>query len=167
MFQYPHRKSRSISCWLDSLHALPAFLVTLMFVFLVFPLCFGILTDLDTGSSHHPELIEISSNISQGKVSVFHNIGGLIINSGNSDQDSHPSRRGRKPPRMHVTPRNGDVQVTITKTIEFDVELHIGERGPPKQLRGDEESVLESRELTKEEQHMRSLERQLKHDLEI
>jgi hypothetical protein len=68
---------------------------------------------------------------------------------------------------MHVTPRNGDVQVTITKTIEFDVELHIGERGPPKQLRGDEESVLESRELTKEEQHMRSLERQLKHDLEI
>jgi hypothetical protein len=67
---------------------------------------------------------------------------------------------------MHVTPRNGDVQVTITKTIEFDVELHL-ERGPAKQLRGDEESVLESRELTKEEQHMRSLERQLKHDLEI
>jgi hypothetical protein len=97
---------------------------------------------------------------------VFHNFGNLI-NSGDSDQDSHPSRRGRKPPRMHVMPRNGDVQVTITKTIEFDVELHLGERGPAKQSRGDEESVLESRELTKEEQHMRSLERQLKHDLEI
>jgi len=85
------------------------------------------------------------------------------------DQDSHPSRRRRNPTRMRAAPRNArDVQVTVTKTIEFDVELRIGEgvTGVPQRL-GDEESGSDMPGLTKEEQRIRSLELQLKQDLEI
>ncbi|KAI0298686.1 hypothetical protein B0F90DRAFT_1668974 [Multifurca ochricompacta] len=85
-----------------------------------------------------------------------------------SDQDSYPTRRKRKPPRMRAAPSGRDVQVTVTKTIEFDVELRLGE-GPPALPSGieDEESGYESHELTKEEQQIRTLELQMKQDLEI
>jgi hypothetical protein len=91
------------------------------------------------------------------------------MSSSNSDQDAFRSRRGRKPPRMRVVPRHGqDVQVTVTKTVEFDVDLRIGEGVAPVPAKlGDEECAFVSSGLTREEQRMRSLELQLKHDLEI
>jgi hypothetical protein len=70
---------------------------------------------------------------------------------------------------MPVVPRHGqDVQVTVTKTVEFDVDLRLGEgvAAIPRKL-GDEECAFESSGRTKKEQCMRSLELQLKHDLEI
>lgn len=88
--------------------------------------------------------------------------------TGNSEQDSYPSRRGRRPPRMRAAPHGRDVQVTVTKTIEFDVELRLGEVAPAMPRRMcDEESGSDMPELTKEEQRMRSLELQMKQDLEI
>jgi len=86
-----------------------------------------------------------------------------------SDQDSNAVRRGRKPQGMRAAPRLGrDVQVTVTKTIEFDVELRLGEgrRGLEPGME-DEESGSYSPELTREEQQIRTLELQMKHDLEI
>ena len=66
---------------------------------------------------------------------------------------------------MQASPRPGgrDVQVTVTKTIEFDVELC---PGSDNRRRADEESVY-SPPLTEEEQQIRTLELQMKHDLEI
>lgn len=86
-----------------------------------------------------------------------------------SDQDSYPARRGRKPQGMQAAPRSGrDVQVTVTKTIEFDVELRLGEGRPALSSRKeDQESGYYSPELTHEEQQIRTLELQMKHDLEI
>jgi hypothetical protein len=82
-----------------------------------------------------------------------------------SDQDSYAARRGRKPQGMQAAPRSGrDVQVTVTKTIEFDVELRLGEGRPRKE---DQESGYYSPELTHEEQQIRTLELQMKHDLEL
>jgi len=83
-----------------------------------------------------------------------------------SDQDP---RSGRKPQGMRTAPRSGrDVQVTVTKTIEFDVELRLGEGQPALPMRmEDEESGAYSLELTEEEQQIRTLELQMKHDLEI
>jgi hypothetical protein len=70
---------------------------------------------------------------------------------------------------MQAAPRSGrDVQVTVTKTIEFDVELRLGEGRPGLQGRKeDEECGFYSPELTREEQQIRTLELQMKHDLEI
>ena len=89
---------------------------------------------------------------------------------GISDQDSYAVRRGRQPRGMQGAPPPGgrDMQVTVTKTIEFDVELRLdsGQRA----LRGtvaDEESEFYSQPLTEEEQQIRTLELQMKHDLEI
>jgi len=66
------------------------------------------------------------------------------------------------------------VQVTVTKTIEFDVELRLAGEVPQMSSRGrmdDEESgsyLPESDlELTEEEQQIRTLELQMKQDLEI
>jgi hypothetical protein len=70
---------------------------------------------------------------------------------------------------MRTAPRSGrDVQVTVTKTIEFDVELRLGEGRPALPMRmEDEECGSYSLELTEEEQQIRTLELQMKHDLEI
>jgi len=86
-----------------------------------------------------------------------------------SDQDSYGVRRGRKPQGMRAGPLSGrDVQVTVTKTIEFDVELRLGEGRPKLQpVKDDEESGSYSPELSREEQQIRTLELQMKHDLEI
>jgi len=83
-----------------------------------------------------------------------------------SDQTSYPVRRGRRPRGMQATPQSGgrDVQVTVTKTIEFDVELRLG--GGDRRA-ADEESEGYSSPLTEEEQQIRTLELQMKHDLEI
>jgi hypothetical protein len=60
------------------------------------------------------------------------------------------------------------MQVTVTKTIEFDVELCLGSghRASPGRV-ADEESDAYSQPLTEEEQQIRTLELQMKHDLEI
>jgi hypothetical protein len=124
---------------------------------------------MGAGLSRLPGPIEIFSSISQGKALTFRFVAAAEMSSGNSDQDALRSRRGRKPPRMRVVPRHGhDVQVTVTKTVEFDVDLRLGEgvAALPAKL-GDEERGFEPSGLTKEEQRMRSLELQLKHDLEI
>ncbi|KAF8256660.1 hypothetical protein EI94DRAFT_1763813 [Lactarius quietus] len=87
-----------------------------------------------------------------------------------NDQDEHPARSRRKPTRMRAKPLSGrDVQVTITKTIEFDVELHLrGEAAAlPSPRIEDEVSWADSVELSKEEQRVRSLELQLLQDFEI
>ncbi|KAH9962866.1 hypothetical protein BC827DRAFT_1375620 [Russula dissimulans] len=90
-----------------------------------------------------------------------------------SDQDSYPARRGRKPQGMQGAPRLGrDVQVTVTKTIEFDVELRLAAENAqrsPRAMMDDEESGSYSpeSELTKEEQQIRTLELQMRQDLEI
>jgi len=70
---------------------------------------------------------------------------------------------------MRAAPRSGrDVQVTVTKTIEFDLELRLGDGRPGLSPRKeDEESISYSPELTQEEQQIRTLELQMKHDLEI
>ena len=67
---------------------------------------------------------------------------------------------------MQATPQSGgrDVQVTVTKTIEFDVELR---PGGGERRAADEESEDYSSPLTEEEQQIRTLELQMKHDLEI
>jgi hypothetical protein len=85
---------------------------------------------------------------------------------GFSDQNSYAVRRGRQPRGMQASPRSGgrDMQVTVTKTIEFDVELRLesGQRVLP-----GEEGDFYSRPLTEEEQQIQTLELQMKHDLEI
>jgi hypothetical protein len=53
------------------------------------------------------------------------------------------------------------MQVTVTKTIEFDVELRLGGGRPPSRV--DEDSDFYS----PEEQQIRTLELQMKQDLEI
>lgn len=70
---------------------------------------------------------------------------------------------------MRQSPLSGrDVQVTITKTIEFDVGLRLGE-GPQMlpSMMEDVESITDSPELTKEEQHIRTLEHQMKQAFEL
>jgi hypothetical protein len=93
-----------------------------------------------------------------------------VIDFGISDQKSYAARRGRRPRGMQAAPRSGgqDVQVTVTKTIEFDVELRLdsGHRALPGRA-ADEESEDYSQPLTEEEQQIRTLELQMKHDLEI
>jgi len=93
----------------------------------------------------------------------------MFIHSIYSDQDSYAVRRGRKPQGMRAAPQSGrDVQVTVTKTIEFDVELCLGEGRPVLPSRKeDQESAYYSPELTHEEQQIRTLELKMKHDLEI
>jgi len=82
-----------------------------------------------------------------------------------SDQDP---RSGRKPRGMRAAPSGRDVQVTVTKTIEFDVELRLDGGRPALPMRKeDEECGSYSLELTQEEQQIRTLELQMKHDLEI
>jgi hypothetical protein len=89
---------------------------------------------------------------------------------GISDQTSYAVRRGRQPRGMQAAPRPGgqDMQVTVTKTIEFDLELRLGSghRASPGRA-ADEESEIYSQPLTEEEQQIRTLELQMKHDLEI
>ena len=80
-------------------------------------------------------------------------------------------RRGRQPRLMQVAPRptgGRDMRVTVTKTVEFDVEhrLGSGHRASPGML-GDEERGVYSPPLTEEEEQIRTLELQMKHDLEI
>lgn len=86
---------------------------------------------------------------------------------GISDQNSYAVRRGRQPRGMQAAPPPGgrDMQVTVTKTIEFDVELR-GHRALPGKI-ADEESEGCCQALTEEEQQIRTLELQMKHDLEI
>lgn len=85
-----------------------------------------------------------------------------VINIGISDQDSYTAHRGRQPRGMQTGPRSGrDMQVTVTKTIEFDVELRLGGIRPPSRV--DEDSEFYS----PEEQQIRTLELQMKQDLEI
>ena len=89
---------------------------------------------------------------------------------GNSDQNSYAVRRGRQPRGMQAAPRPSgrDMQVTVTKTIEFDVELRPGSGHQALPGRAaDEESEVYSQQLTEEEQQIRTLELQMKHDLEI
>ena len=72
--------------------------------------------------------------------------------------------------RMRTMPHSGpDVQVTITKTIEFDVELHLRGDAPasPSSRIEDEESRIDSAELSKEDQRIRSLELQMWSGFEI
>jgi len=88
------------------------------------------------------------------------------------DQDSYAVRRGRQPRGMQAVPRSGgqDVQVTVTKTIEFDVELRSASGHGHRALPGratDEERGVYSPPLTEEEQQIRTLELQMKHDLEL
>lgn len=86
-----------------------------------------------------------------------------VIDLDISDQDSYSTRRGRQPQGMQAVQRSGrDMRVTVTKTIEFDVELRLG-RG----RRGDEENDYYTPGLTEEEQQIRTLELQMKQDLEI
>ncbi len=63
------------------------------------------------------------------------------------------------------------MQVTVTKTIEFDVELCLGGGSDYRVLPGgrvaDEEREVYSPALTEEEQQIRTLELQMKQDLEI
>jgi len=60
------------------------------------------------------------------------------------------------------------MQVTVTKTIEFDVELRLGGHRPLTGRGLDEESGERySPPLTDEEQQIRTLELQMKQDLEI
>ncbi|KAF8474498.1 hypothetical protein DFH94DRAFT_762762 [Russula ochroleuca] len=103
----------------------------------------------------------------------FKNINGEVITSSRAyrdlfqyitgDQDSYSTRRGRQPQGMQAVQRSGrDMRVTVTKTIEFDVELRLG-RG----RRGDEENDYYTPGLTEEEQQIRTLELQMKQDLEI
>ncbi len=70
---------------------------------------------------------------------------------------------------MQTIPLSRDVQVTVTKTIEFDVELrlHGGRPSLPPSRLEDEESQTDSQEPSIEEQEIRSLELQMKQDLEI
>lgn len=62
-----------------------------------------------------------------------------------------------------------DVQVTITKTIEFDVELRLRGDAPalPSSRIEDEESQTDSAELSKEDQRIRTLELQMWPGFEI
>ena len=86
-----------------------------------------------------------------------------------SDQDSYVVRRRRQPQGMQtVQPSGRDVQVTVTKTIEFDVELRRGGRRQvlPSRM-ADDDSEFYNPELTDEEQQIRTLELQMKQDLEI
>jgi len=81
-----------------------------------------------------------------------------------NDQDTY-GRRGRKLQGMQHGPRSGrDVQVTVTKTIEFDVELRLGD---PPMLRHGLEDEESGSDLTKEEQQIRTLELQMRQDLEL
>ncbi|KAH9031647.1 hypothetical protein EDB85DRAFT_2145983 [Lactarius pseudohatsudake] len=93
-----------------------------------------------------------------------------------NDQDEFPGRSRRKQPRMHTIPVSGrDVQVTITKTIEFDVELHLQDDAPAvpssrmsRSRMEDEVCRTDSPDLeSREAQQIRSLELQMRQDLEI
>jgi hypothetical protein len=88
-----------------------------------------------------------------------------------SEQNSHAVRRGRRPRGMQAVTRAGgrDVQVTVTKTVEFDVELGLdGGRRALRRRAADEESEAPSSPLTEEEeQQIRTLELQMMHDLGI
>jgi hypothetical protein len=93
-----------------------------------------------------------------------------VIDLGISEHDSYAARRGRQPQGMQAMPvqRSGrDMQVTVTKTIEFDVELRLngGRRALPPGV--VDEDYFDSPALTEEEQQIRTLELQMKHDLEI
>lgn len=86
-----------------------------------------------------------------------------------NDQDEYPRR---KPPRMRAIPQSAgrDVQVTITKTVEFDIELPLSDDDAPalpSSRMEDEESRAASPGISKDEQQIRSLELQMRQDLEI
>lgn len=70
---------------------------------------------------------------------------------------------------MQGSPRPGgrDVQVTVTKTIEFDVELCPDTGNRVLRGRAGDEERAYSPPLTEEEQQIQTLELQMKHDLEI
>jgi hypothetical protein len=93
-----------------------------------------------------------------------------VVDLGISEQDSHAVRRTRQPQGMLAMHRFGrDVQVTVTKTIEFDLEHHLGggrNRALPSRM-VDEESDRSSPVLTMEEQQIRTMELQMKQDLEL
>ena len=94
-----------------------------------------------------------------------------INDFGISDQTSYAVRRRRQPRGMHAAPQSGgqDVQVTVTKTIEFDVELRLGSghRASPGRAADEESDGYSPPPLTEEEEQIRTLELQMKHDLEI
>ena len=83
-----------------------------------------------------------------------------------SDQDSYSARRERRRPRgMQNMPRSGrDMQVTVTKTIEFDVELRMGggHLAMPSRMVDEDYDFY-----SPEEEQIRTLELQMKQDLEI
>jgi hypothetical protein len=82
-----------------------------------------------------------------------------VVDVGISDQQSDALRRGRQLRGMQAAQRSArDMQVTVTKTIEFDVE----HRGRRRMVDEDSEFAL-----TEEEQQIRTLELQMKHDLEL
>jgi hypothetical protein len=61
-----------------------------------------------------------------------------------------------------------DVQVAITKTIEFDVEFHLDDDHQALPSRAvNEEIDCYSQALTEEEQQIRTIELQMKLDFEI
>ena len=100
---------------------------------------------MDTGLPHPPEPIEFSSNISQSRVSTYHfRNHSDDINPGkiSGEQNSYLLRRKNEPSLLRPAPPSGrDVEVTVTKTIEFGVEVHLRDGTPTTPSRmGDEES---------------------------
>jgi hypothetical protein len=118
--------------------------VILMYVHLISPFPRKLM-HMDTGLPHPPEPIEFFSNISQSKVSTyrFRNHSD-DINPGkiSGEQNSYLLRRKNEPSLLRFAPPSGrDVEVSVTKTIEFGVELHLGEGTPTTPTKmGDEES---------------------------
>lgn len=74
------------------------------------------------------------------------------------------------PQENQATPRSGlSVQITVTKTIEYDIEsrLQVDEIPPPLPSRMEDKVGFDPPELTEEEQRFRTLEHQMKQDLDI
>jgi hypothetical protein len=76
------------------------------------------------------------------------------INPGkiSSNQNSCPLNRKNNPPRIRpVLPSGQDIEVTVARMVEFDVELHLRESAPkiPSRM-GDEESGSDTAKFTKE-----------------
>ena len=66
---------------------------------------------------------------------------------------------------MHSAPRNErDIEVNVSKTVAFDVELHLGEGVPAPSRMGDKENGSDMLELEKEEEDNSGL---VERDLEV
>ncbi|KAI0248736.1 hypothetical protein BJV78DRAFT_1233019 [Lactifluus subvellereus] len=85
-----------------------------------------------------------------------------------NDQDSNPSRRRREVTWMRSASRNErDVEITVNKTVAFDVELRLGKGAPATPSRmGDKESGSDTPEHKKEEQYIGNSGLQVKRGLE-